>query len=189
MVQPSGIFEDKGMTQRKAKSDTYDPLDHFSRMVCFWVFASFGMAAMGLAFLAQPLSQYVTDRETLAAHKQALDNLEKLYKQQEALLANAESPAVAERIAINHYRYRPIQAALGQTEPLHSTWPELNQAVSLATTDMMELEDRTAPLPFQTFVVTLAAHPRSQDLLMLFGAILVLIGMTFFSRKTYRSSS
>ena len=99
-------------------------------------------------------------------------------------MANAESPAVAERIAINHYRYRPIQAALGQTEPLQSTWPELSQAVSLAATDVMELEDEITPLPFQTLVVTLAAQPRSQNLLMLFGAILVLIGMTFFSKKS-----
>ena len=177
------------MTGRKMQNSTYDPLDHFLRMVLFSVMTSIGMAGMGLAFLAQPFSQYMSDRQKLADHEQALDNLEKLYDQQEVLLANAESPAVAERIAINHFRYQPIQAALGQTEPLHSTWPELTHAVSLAAIDTLEIKDRHEPLPFQNFITTLAAQPNSQNLLALFGAILVLISLTFFSKKSYAQSN
>jgi hypothetical protein len=171
------------MTGRKTQDSTYDPLDHFLRMVLFVVMTSIGMAGMGLAFLAQPLSQYMSDRQKRADHEQAIENLEKLVDQQEALLANAESPAVAERIAINHYRYQPIQAALGQTEPLQSAWPELTHAVSLAATDTLEIKDRYEPLPFQKFTMTLAAQPKSQNLLALLGAILVLISLTFFGYR------
>ncbi len=168
------------MTRREILSDTYDPLDHFLRIVLFAVMASVGMVAMGLAALAQPLAQYLTDRQKLTRHEQALADLEDLYTQQATLLANAESPAVTERVAINHYRYQPLPAALGQTEPLEPTWPELRQAVTLATTGSRPLTERSRPLPFQNFLLALAAKPKSQNLLLLFGAALVWISLAFF---------
>ncbi|MCH7923901.1 MAG: hypothetical protein IIC51_00055, partial [Planctomycetes bacterium] len=55
------------------------------------------MATIGLAALAEPLAQYLSDQELLRQHEQVVADLVELQHQQAQLLANSNHPAVVER--------------------------------------------------------------------------------------------
>ncbi len=146
--------------------------------------STLGMAAIGLAVLAPPVSRYVSDRDVLYRQGKNLNAMQHLYDQQEALLAQADNPAVTERVAVNHYRYRPGRSVEAETAALQPTWQQLQLAVEHVELPADKQISPPAPLPAQDFLIVLAGQSASCNLLILFGGVLVLISLSCFGKTS-----
>ena len=160
------------------------PADDFLRKVCYVLMSTLGLAAVGLAALAPALSRYVSDRDILYRQEKHLNALQHLHDQQEALLAQADNPAVTERIAVNHYRYRPSRSIGADTAALGPTWQQLQLAVEHVELPADKQLTPPASLPAEDFLIALAGQPASCNLLILFGGVLVLISLSCFGKQT-----
>lgn len=158
-----------------------DNTGRFLRFVSFAVLATAGMAAIGIAVLAQPLADHYTNRAVLRAQRQRIDQLEMIHTQQAELLANAHTPAVIERQAISRLNYAPADSDAQAGIPLPSPWPNLQAALQ-----QIGQSPAAPPVPphYHLFI-RLADRPTTQLVLLLLGAALVLIATTCFNRQRY----
>ncbi|MBN1437338.1 MAG: hypothetical protein JW936_09695 [Sedimentisphaerales bacterium] len=157
-------------------------IDALGRFIGFVIVATVGMASVGIALLAQPVSQYYADKALVEQHTQNIEQLRLQVSQQEELLANASNPAVLERCAVANLRYLPAEAASNPMPPLDYDWPELERALSVVQTQPVAV----APLhqvEIRRWADTLAAQPQRQIFLLLAGAALVLVALACFSRR------
>ena len=163
----------------QAKTAQQKSLAEVGRLFCFVILSTVGMAAIGTALLAEPLTRYYRDRQLGAAQRQRVEQLHLLRDQQQQLQANAEKPSVVEQAAINHLNYVPINTANETQVDLPGEWSQLQQA--LETVENNKCPTRNDQLP--GLISNLAQRPNAQMLMMLLGAGLVVISLTCFYKK------
>jgi len=171
----------------KKRSRTYrrNRLDDLVRFICFLVFSTLGMGAIGLALLAEPIKGYIEDQAFVASQQRQIDQLEKLREQQAELLNNMDNPSVVERAAVSNFKYTPVAEIDASSTTLPQVWPDLKEA--LADIDRIPPPDPTKP--WQNLAANLAGKPKQQIILMGLGAALVLIALTCFCRRADCQSS
>lgn len=149
------------------------------RGMCYLCVTTVGMAAIAAALLAGPLEQRRSDDAFIVDQHRHINKLRDLYAQQEELLANANRPAVIERVAVANLNYVP--AALADATPcmLPTSWPELENALKR----LDEPTDSGETSSYQHIIRALAVQPLKQAVLLGCGALLVLTGLTFFYRS------
>jgi len=153
--------------------------DEFFRWLCFLLFSTVGMGAIGLSLLAGPWSQHYADKALVDAQQRHLARLHQLRQQQEELLANSANPSVIERAAIGNLNYVPAGIVSDSTGELPATWPNLKSALDhIDRQSLPPVPDRRQSLP-----ANLADSPRQQMLLMILGSLLVLLSLSCFYRQ------
>lgn len=151
---------------------------HLWRFLCFVVFATVGMAAVGIALLAGPLTGYYGDRAIIEAQQQHIAALQEVHTQQQELLANADNPSVVERAAVYNLRYVPVETAAAQLPPLPNSWPTLERALA-----QLEQPRQCQTAGFQRrWVQNLADQTPRRYALLILGSALVLISLSCFHR-------
>lgn len=171
------------MSQSRTQTEIRVHLNNLVNRIFFLLFATAGLAVIGLAVLAGPLTQYSADRRTIYVEEKALARAQHLYSQQEALLARGEDPVITERIAVNHYRYASPESAYADRAQLAPAWGDLTLAVKRVETPLAQLPVAPQSLPAEPFIRALADDRPSRDLLVLFGSVLVLTSLMCFTRK------
>lgn len=150
------------------------------RFVCFILLTTAGMATIAAAVLAEPLTVYFLDRDLIAQQEQRLAELHQVQADQELLLANLDKPTVIERVAINEFGYKPLEAFLGEPGgELGPVSPELAQAL-----ESLEQKETARLRREQLWAQALAERPREQMLLFILGGGLTVVGMTFFYKRS-----
>ena len=165
----------------KKRNRTYrrNRLDDMVRFVCFLVFSTTGMAAIGLSLLAEPIKGYYGDQVFVAGQQQQIDRLEELRGLQAKLLNNIDNPSVIERAAVSIFKYIPVAEIDATSTNLPQAWPDLK--IALAQIDQPPPADPAKP--WQNLAANLADKPNQQIILMSMGAALVLIALTCFCRR------
>ena len=159
-------------------------IDALGRFIGFAIVATVGMASVGMALLAQPVSQYYADKVLVDQQLRNIEQLRLQVSQQEELLANASNPAVLERFAVANLRYLPAEAARNPIQPREYSWPELERALS-AIERQPDVDDTAFHgIEIRQWADSLAAQPRQQIFLLLAGAALVVVALTCFGRRT-----
>ena len=166
------------MAQSKLTDWQWQAWDYFLRRCYFVGFAVVAMATIGLAVLAEPLAQYISDQDSLRLQEQKVADLVELQRQQGQLLANSNHPAVVERVAIHHLKYQSAQAARSESLSLTGSWQDLDNAVDDMV--LVSQDEAKTQIPGQWFILALADQPKSQWLLFALGSTLVVISMIFF---------
>ncbi|MBN2376311.1 MAG: hypothetical protein JXD22_07915 [Sedimentisphaerales bacterium] len=149
------------------------------RLFCFVVLSTVGMAAMGVALLAEPLARYYRDRNLVATQQERVEQLQELRDQQEQLQANAEKPSVIEQAAINHLNYVPVNTATEIKVDLPGEWDQLQQALEAVENSKNPSQNEQLP----SLISNLAQRPNAQILLLVLGAGLVVISLSCFYKK------
>ena len=152
-------------------------MDRVVRVVCFLVMSTVAMGTIGIAVLAQPMAQTISDSQTIKAHESNIEALNALKAQQEELLANADHRVIVERAAINHLNYRPADMSLGDQISLSGSWPGLEAALA----GVLAKEPAVVSTGYQRWVESLAEKPGHQDLLLVLGCVLAVVSLTFFN--------
>ena len=152
------------------------------RFIGFVVVATVGMASVGMALLAQPVSQYYADKALVDQQVRNIEQLRLHVCQQEELLANASNPAVLERFAVANLRYLPAVTARNAIQPLDYSWPELERAL-IAVERQPAVDTAFHGIQVRQWADSLTAQPRQQIFLLLAGAALVLVALTCFGRR------
>ncbi|MHC4622505.1 MAG: hypothetical protein ACYS4W_01245 [Planctomycetota bacterium] len=140
----------------------------------FIVFFSIGAAALSVSILCDDLLQYYANRELLKSSQQALERLESLNADYDALLQQLQKdPNLVERIA---------PATLGtaredQNTVYPQTTPEQLDAARKALTEDSDLLNAEPPIPEW---LNRCKEPRRRTILFLAGAFLILISFICF---------
>ncbi|KPK77567.1 MAG: hypothetical protein AMJ79_02745 [Phycisphaerae bacterium SM23_30] len=163
---------------KKAHKTQRNRWDDLVRFLCFLVLGTVGMGVMGLALLAEPIDGYYADRAFIQAQQQQIAQLQRLYRQQEELLANAENPSVIERSAVSNFKYVPLSDNGGSSTTLPKEWPNLKEALS----KINDLPPAESKIPWRALTERLAGQPERQLLLMALGAALVIVVLACFYR-------
>lgn len=150
------------------------------RFACYLLLSTVGVAAVGIALLAQPVSQYYDDQALMQAQHGHISQLKKTLTQQGELLSHIDQPAVLERIAVNNFNYLPAESAAAEPYRLAATWPELESALDYVAPPGPSL----APDLIENTAQALAARTHHQIALAALGAALILISLTCFYRKS-----
>jgi len=164
--------------RRKTKTIPDRKSNEFSRLFCFVILSTIGMAAIGVALLAKPLERYFADREVIQSQQKRVDELNNLSAQQEELLTNLENPGVLERAAVNNLNYVPAQSAGEKSEDLPPVWPELEEALEHVGKDPPPQRDG-----WHRVIERLARRTEAQYLLAGLGGALVVVSLTFFYKQ------
>ncbi len=152
--------------------------ERFYIWLFFTILSTIGMAAIGVAVLADPLAGYYADQAVLNAQQKRTESLQELQAQLNELLANADNPSVIERAAISQLKCVPL-AEVDPAPPLPREWPELTEALRKI--------DQTPPPPVsesQRFMQTLAGNWYWQTMLMILGSAMVVTALTFFYKPS-----
>ena len=174
--------------------------DRFARFVCFIVFSTAGMGAIGIAMLAEPLANYYSDRDIILSHQQSIENLEKLRDQQAELLKNLDNPSVWQRAAVGNYNLDPASGEPADptdptdpTDPIDPTsqakltnppeLPIISPELQRALDKVSQQPSRTQPSRLKAATKILAANTIYQIMLFLSGAALVILSLTCFTRR------
>ena len=164
------------------KSEKSGVFERFLRFVCFFVFSTVGMGAIGIALLAGQLANYYADRDIILTHQQRIENLEKLRDQQAELLKNLDNPSVWQRAAVGNYNYDQTQ-----DDPANPTNPPDLPIISDELQKILDKIDQQHPTAqpsrLQRAVETLAAQTTYQILLLVSGAALIILSLTCFTRR------
>ncbi|MCP4713169.1 MAG: hypothetical protein GY869_31450 [Planctomycetes bacterium] len=165
----------------KKRNRTYrrNRLDDMVRFVCFLVFSSAGMAAVGISFLAKPISGYYGDQAFIARQQQQIDRLEVLRGRQAELLNNIDNPSVVERAAVTIFNYIPVAEIDAYSATLPRAWPDLDKALK----EIDQSPPADPAKPWQILAANLDEKSNQQMILMGLGAALILIALTCFYRR------
>jgi len=174
--------------------------DRFARFVCFFIFSTAGMGAIGITLLAEPLANYYSDKDFILSHQQSIENLEKLRTQREELLKNLDNPSVWQRAAVGNYNHdltrddpanstdQPDQP--DQANPTNLTnltnppeLPIISPDLQKAIDNISQPLGQDQPSRLEEATKILAANTIYQIMLFFLGAALVILSLTCFTRR------
>jgi hypothetical protein len=155
------------------------------QFIIFLGMSTVAMCAIAIAVLAQPYQQYVLDQEVIKKHERFVESLEAYRDEQNVLLQNVDNPSVVTRAAIMHFNYRSVEAVEDQSprDQLVGMTESLEEA--LAQLDIKQIATDKKSY-YRQFILALSDEPIKCKILIILGAGLILVCLTFYNGKMFQ---